>query len=289
MWASALFILLSTPWFFWEWIAGFSDANILYPKTLSIQENPTLQVSEEEQRWLTDFLSQTFTWLDQGRQVCVFASPDGKYVLKVFKFGRLKPSFLEQYGAHIPWLRDYSAQLRTQRLRRLNLLFSGYQLAYEENQRYTGMRYIHLQPSRQWDKPLILKDRLGFAHTLSPNDICFAIQKKGVKTHAVLTQLLEKGDLETVKQRIDQIFEMYHAEYAQGILDGDHNILQNTGFMDGQPMRLDIGQLHWATENDDTFQAILQKIAEKRIYQWLQAHYPVAAHQLQEKVIKSEG
>ena len=79
---------------------------------------------------------------------------------------------------------------------------------------------------------------------------------------------LKKGDLDSSKQLIDQILNLYFAEYQQGIYDRDHRVMGNTGFAQGKAFRMDVGMLtENATISKTNFQD-MEKVSYT-IYHWI--------------------
>ena len=233
-------------------------------------------LTPDQRAELDKALDQPYTWLDHGHQVFAFLSQDQKYVLKIFKFKRLKPSVINGWLAYIPGLKHHFEEREGKRVRRLAKLFTGYHLAYTQDREHSGLLFIHLNKSNNLNKNVEITDRMGFSHQVNLDDVFFAIQEKGRVTQDVLVGLLDNGDVESVSRHIALLFDMYVAEYRKGIVDWDHNIMHNTGFVGERPVRLDLGQLqHDETVKDvNVFKQDLMKISSKRFTGWLQSHYP---------------
>lgn len=227
-------------------------------------------------------LDQPFIWLGQGMQTYAFASADGNYVLKIFKFKRLKTSAWTPYFASLPFLKEYLDEGEERRQRRIRQLFGGYQVAFTEDQANTGLLYVHLHETDSLHRQVNITDRLGRKHLINLDQIRFAIQKRAVTTKQVLVELLQRGDLAAVKQRIRALFEMYMDEYRRGLLDNDQNILANTGFRGEIPLRIDMGRLEEHPEASDpvVYKEDLGKIARRRLNAWFLKHYPAEQPEL---------
>lgn len=268
--------LLILPLFEEEITGGFRLSTI----THDFPANPEWQLdkpSDKQLLWLEEVLNQPYHWLGQGHQVFAFVSQDQQYVLKIFKFKRLKPSWIMPYVADIPFLNSYYAHWDNRRLGRIQKLFSGYKLAYTQDQEHTGLLFLHLDHKEKvLTKPVRAYDKLGFSHSLDVNSLVFAIQKRAIKTKDVLKTLLNNRDVEGTKQYIRNLFDLYLSGYKRGIIDNDQNVVHNTGFIGDRPIRLDIGQLKFnEMARDPTIQkADLSKIVHKRLIPWLRSHYP---------------
>lgn len=264
---------------FTEVVGDFSEESIT-GKLAYHPEWDAESVSEADQAWLEELFKDPFTWIGQGRQVYAFVSSDQQYVLKIFKFKPFEHSSWMSYFSYIPFFDKAYERKKQHSQQRFDRLFKGYQLGYSHDRDNTGIRYLHLNhdvkaPYRE----IVLVDKLGRKHRVNANTLSFAIQSKGRKTKDVLEGFLNQGDVLSTKQYIRRLFEMQVAEYRMGIVDCDHNVLANTGFVGDMPVRLDVGQLsdegrfmEWGA-----FKQSLIKIANKRLYLWLSRNYPDVA------------
>lgn len=233
------------------------------------------QTTPEQRAWLQTVLKQPYKWLGQGHQVFAFISADQKYVLKIFKFKRLNPSSTAQYLSELPFLKEYYAQLEKKRKSRINKLFEGYKVAYLKDQENTGILFLHYDNEKDLNMRVKVEDKIGMSHDVDLDAAVFAIQESAVKTKDVLSALLAEGNVKAAKERIGSLFDLYLREYKLGLMDQDRNILQNTGFVGEKPIRIDVGQLKDVGHLDPAvFQEDLQKIATKRLDEWLKKNYP---------------
>ena len=67
---------------------------------------------------------------------------------------------------------------------------------------------------------------------------------------------------------------MYLAEYQKHIIDRDHNLIHNTGFIEGKPFRLDVGKISLDPHISSHYQEDLNKIINIRLARWLKKYYP---------------
>lgn len=233
--------------------------------------------SPEQLIWLKQILNQPYNWLGQGHQVFAFSSEDQKYVLKIFKFKRLKPSWETDFFAGVPYLGPYYAHLNDKRLRRIQKLFRGHKLAYLNDKENTGMLFMHLDNrKRDLNLHVTVVDKIGFSHDLDLDSLVFVIQEKGTKTKDVLTALLDQGDVKGVQEHIAKMFDLYIDEYKKGFMDQDHNVMLNTGFVGTKPIRIDVGQLKYDESfRDPSIQkSDLSRIAWERFSPWIKKNYP---------------
>lgn len=216
------------------------------------------------------FLNRSYSYLGKGHQSYAFISDDGKYVLKFIKFTYLKPSRWPS------WLPPYKKQSRKGQLKRLQRVLIGYDLAFKKDQENTGVSYIHFQKTDYLNKKIQVIDKYGFSHTIDLDQVYFILQKKASVTRDLLKFLLKNQRLPLAKQRIRQILDLYVSEYKKGLYDTDHNVMSNTGFIDGHPIRLDVGRLKFDPEmqKPEFFKADLEKISSQRLRKWIKKNFP---------------
>jgi len=231
-------------------------------------------LDQSENARLNAILDQKFHYIGKGAQSYVFGSDDGKYVIKFFKFKHLRPSWFIDALPDISPLKEYKENIAKRKARKLYGVFNGYKLAYDSDKENSGLIFIQLNPSNV-HRDITLKDKLGFSRTVDLGDVVYVVQEKGVTLRNVLSQLLKEGDVATAKLRIGQIFNMYLSEYRKGILDHDHGVMQNAGFIGDRPIHLDIGKIHY-DENisqPENYQKDLLKLAYKMQF-WIKNNFP---------------
>lgn len=244
----------------------------------SLAEQEVL-VDSIDESVLRQVLEQPYTYLDRGRQSYVFESKDGHYVIKFFDLGRYRHevlTFLDSIKrTYSPWkFKDWVNQARMKR--KMTRLFSGYKLAYERDREHSFIIFQQLLPNPLLNHSVEVSDRFGFKHQIDLSKVPFVIQSKAVPTRVVMTELLEQGNVAEAKWHLRMLLDMYMTEYKQGIYDRDHNFMYNTGFVNGKPMRLDVGRLRSEEQYKEKKLALkdLEKIAIDRTEGWMQRHFP---------------
>jgi hypothetical protein len=122
---------------------GFRVSNMTY----DMPHNPDWEVpplSDQEKKEVDSILNQPFNYVGKGAQSYVFASKDGKYVIKFFKFRHLRPSWIIDALPEWDFLKDYREKNRERKNRLIMVVFSGYKLAYDELRNQSGIVYLHL-------------------------------------------------------------------------------------------------------------------------------------------------
>ncbi|WP_039377643.1 hypothetical protein [Parachlamydia acanthamoebae] len=235
-------------------------------------------LSHEEQANLDKILDQKFEYLGKGAQSFAFISEDNKYILKLFKFKHLKPSWLVEWLPPVGILNEIRENERIKKLEKLESVFNGYNLAYDCHRKESGLLYVHLNRETCPGKIVHVTDKLGLPHQLNLSEIIYVVQEKAVTTRQEMTNLLSKGFVLTAIDRVNQIFDLYLQEYAKGIYDRDHGVMHNTGFVHGEtvyPIHLDIGKLSPSDnmKNLEVYRSDLMKVVAK-FDLWFKENYP---------------
>lgn len=252
-------------------------------------------LTEEEKVEIEEILQHPFYYLGKGAQCYAFSTADSKYVIKFFKFKHLKPNPLLEFLPSFSYLGDWKNSIAARKYRKLSSIFNGYDLAYHYYKEGAGLIYIHLSPSQVIPPMTVtLIDKLGLTRQVPLNDITFILQRRGETLGQRLHMLLSQGNITTAQQAIAHILNMYCQEYAIGLWDHDHGVIQNTGFIDDKPFHLDVGKFTREERIRDRdfhkhdFAYVLWKIDE-----WCRRHYPHLHHLitpfLEEEYLKRMG
>lgn len=226
----------------------------------------SLKISPDEEARFTPIFTQPFHYLDRGRQSYVFLSQNGQYILKFFDTRCL-------HSGSYPLLAPVSKKRCAKKLERL---VEGYRTAWRYDRFYTGLIYAQFAPNPLNPFKVIAYDRFGFKHEIDLAKVPFVLQERAVPTREVITDLLNKGDVNGAIKRLQTLKRMYIAEYAKGIADLDRNMMYNTGFVGNRPVRFDAGRLFLDKEMADPahHQEELDKVFVGRVGEWLDRHFP---------------
>ncbi len=198
---------------------------------------PTSEVPLEPQ--LRSILNQKFHYLAKGSQSYVFASEDGRYVIKLFKDPRKHlyswiwiGSQLIKKGPRWVWKTLHSDRRQQKWDRHLASLRSAATALRQE----TGILYAHLEGTTHLNLPLVITDKIHIAHTLPLDSLPFVLQKRAMPLQEHLSMLngAEKEQcLEAARNLLMTVGE-------KGLLYTDNKI-DNWGFVEGGPMLIDLG------------------------------------------------
>lgn len=269
--------------------AGFAISNIT--SDFSYNEKwATTPLSTSEREQLKQILAQKFKYLGKGCQSYVFASEDGKYVLKFVKYQRFRPQRWLDYFEPIPIVNRYRLAKIEKKQKKLDMLFTSWKTAYEHLKPETGLVYVHLNKSNDLQQMLTLNDKMGFEHQINMDDMEFLLQKRADMLCPTVTRFVQNGQVADAKELIDNLLSMILSEYSRGLADNDHALMQNTGAMGKIPVHIDVGQFVIKPEisNPDVYkQELFSKTYKFRM--WLDKHHPELAVYLNEKLLDIIG
>jgi hypothetical protein len=251
-------------------------SNMTY--SFPLQHDPSWEIpklTSQQQEDLKEIIQQKFYYIGKGAQSYVFESANGLYVLKFFKFKHLKPNLFIEWLPSIPPFAEFKQNSINRKNRKLNDIFRGYALAFNETRESSGLVYVHLVPTSDLHLEASVFDKIGRPLQINLDDFVFIIQKKGVTLGDRLKELLEKGRLLDAQRMITKILEMYLSDYKKGIYDKDHGVMHNTGFIGEEPFHLDVGKI----DKDERMKQLLfyktdfQEVAGKIEY-WSRRAFP---------------
>ena len=217
-------------------------------------------------------LDQKFHYIGHGHQTYVFMGEDGETMLKLFMKQYIRSDWLRYLFPPIPPFRERMLHQGSHHDFRLNRLLSGYTLTYTLDPENCGLIYFHVDQELPIEH-VTLVDAFGFNHQISINQTVFALQKKATVTKTVLHQLLDAGDFEDFEEKIDQLLLLYREQFDKGLVDRDRNFLENTGFIDGRAVRIDVGKVV-LNEGAYTLSEEYDKIIKGRLSRWLKKYHP---------------
>ncbi len=187
--------------------------------------------------------AEKFHYLTKGAQNYVFASSDGRYILKLFKFNHHSlPSFLQ----FLP-LPDFLERIREQKSKHkseeMGALFQSYKIAFEEMPHESALFALHLSKTSDLNTKISLVDRLNIEHQVDADQCEFVLQKRADLVIPTLERLREKGDLEGAKGALASLLSLVKTVCAKGISNSDQHLSRNFGFIEGKPVVIDCGNL----------------------------------------------
>lgn len=218
---------------FCEWQTdGFSLLRIT-------ERGPPIEIQDGElgdPLHIKNIFTQPFNYLGKGAQTYVFVSADGRYVLKFFRH-------LNKYGTLLDFLPFAPIQKTVEkRKRRQEKDFTSYKLAFKELQKETGLVYLHLNPTTHLKTEVILYDKIRVQYKLPLDKMGFIVQKRAAPFYPTLERWIEKGQIEEAKAALKELVRLLGLKQLKGIFDKDPNLRTNFGFLDLNPIQIDVGR-----------------------------------------------
>ena len=261
-----LFVAVILSWTAYLRTDGFHQSKIA-------RDLPNAQESFASDEVLT-IISQPFRYLDKGRQCFVFASEDGRYVLKLFN----------QSYFQMPW---YSflcfAKELQKRSKRRTFFESSYEIAFKE----FGEEIVHLHMGPSHHLPT--KQMQGPAHdsfVINLNEVPFILQRRGQPFYAGLEWVYQKEGMQGLYREIDAFISQIAKRISKHIADADVDVEHNWGYVDGKIFHLDPGRLY----RDASLALPMRQneeghIATSRFAKWLkEKHYEEALQYLENRL-----
>ncbi len=222
---------------------------------------------------IQECLNQPFRYLGKGAQTFVFASEDGKYVIKFFRYDHMGD---ETFIRYLPFERF---QLRVAKLKqKLEQDFTSYKIAYDNLKEETGLVYIHLNKTPSLLQKIHLVDKLGISHFLDLDDLEFVVQKRASLLVPTLQEMIRNGQDEAAKSVITQLISYLKTRCDKEIFDKDPDLFTNFGVIEGKVIQIDVGRFKYKTSDNKKEEII--RITDK-LHHLLQEKSPLLDKELQ--------
>jgi hypothetical protein len=245
----AAFLLCAIERFCHSQTEGFSVHRITSARTTKATWAPPA-LKEGEKESLAAILNQPFTYLGKGAQSFAFASADGRYVLKLLRQERLRPT---------PFALK-EAQRRKKASKRGRIIESC-QLAFEEMKEETGLLYIHLNSAKTSPLPCAtIIDKLGIRHQLDLSQSEFILQERAELVYPTLERLIREDKIQEAKKALDELIALILKRQSRGIFDKDPDFKSNFGFTTKGAIQLDFGRFRRGSSPPGELREITQKL-----------------------------
>ena len=250
----------------------------------------THPLSATEKNEIIRALDQPYIYLGKGCQAYVFGSADRKYVIKFFKYQRFRPQSWINLFTFIPAVADYQLTKTAEKQEKLDKVFTSWKIAFEDLKKETGIIYVHLNKTNEWNKSLEITDKLGMKHLVDLDQTEFALQWRATMLCPAIDELVAQGKTDQAELLIDRLLAMLLSEYARGFADNDHALMQNTGVLDGHPIHIDIGQFIY-NASVKAPKVYKQELYDKTydFHKWLKIHHPALAEHLAARLVVIMG
>lgn len=187
-------------------------------------------------------LKQPFHYLAKGHQSYVFASEDGKHVIKFYRF----PSHMRIF----PWLNhplSYHFSHDRQKImaynqEKLDLSFNSYKIAFEELQNETGIEWAHLNRTSMGHSTIHLIDRTGNHYHVPLDQLSCVVQKRFTLIFDTLETMRSNHDKKGVQAVVSSLLNCIADRCREGIVDNDPVLGKNYGWDGSRVVYIDIGR-----------------------------------------------
>lgn len=234
-----LFLFFGIAQFCHRQTGGFTIQNIS-SSLLPRDEWEVPSLTSEENLELQHALAQPFFYLSAGGSCYAFASEDGNYVIKFFKYHRLN-SFGALASLPLPGPLDEYMKTRFAQQKKIKRVFLSVKRAFIDLKNETGLIYIHLNKTKNLHKNLIIVDKLGIQHSLALDSMEFIVQKKAELAYDYIKRKIAQKDPSVAKLARAQIMDVIRSISEKGYKDKDPNIQTNYGFIQDRPIKIDVG------------------------------------------------
>lgn len=264
---------------------GFAHYKILSELTFNPEWEP--RNSNDVPLDLQKILDQPFYYLAKGAQSYVFASKDGETVIKFFRIYHMSPPLWMKALSFPQVLQPLKIRKMIAKKNELNKDFQSYKIAFEEMKEETGLLYLHLNKTSHLKKHLKIYDKIGIAYDLDMDKMEFLIQKKAKLVFPAVDSLMKSEGLDAAKEAICALVQLLLSRCEKGIFDKDPDLNTNFGFLNRQPIQIDIGRFCHEIEakTATAHQEEILRITDN-FRQWLDANYPPLAECLLDEIQK---
>jgi hypothetical protein len=269
--------------------AGFSVSNITSEFTFQPQWE-VRSLLPKEQAEFERAIDQPYTYLGKGCQSYVFASQDGEYVIKFFKYQRYRLQWWLTHFPPLPAIVKYRQEKLEKKWKKLDGFVQSWKVAFENLKEETGLVFVHLNKTKHLQTQLIIYDKIGQKHVVKLDEMEFCLQRRARLLCDAILDCKAKKDLVAGQQLIHRLLNLILSEYSRGLADNDHALMQNTGVAQGKPVHIDVGQFVFneAIKHPVVFhQELFTKTYKFKM--WLRENYPELGDYLETELHRIMG
>jgi hypothetical protein len=235
----------------------------------------TTSPSASHESQLKELFTHPFTYLGSGNHCYAFLSEDGQYVLKFFKQKHMRTQSFIDFLPMPAKMVLYPKKKYLRRKRERDKSFTSYKIAYEHLKKETGLFYLHLNKTDQFQQEVTLIDQNGTRQIVPIDQMEFLIQKTAEVGYKRLDILFSSGKREDALESIASLLTVITRRMEKGYFDKDLQFFKNFGFIDNQAIEIDIGELcplekrKSAREMRDELSHVSHQLLD-----WTVAHHP---------------
>lgn len=242
-----------------------------------------VRISPDHDRFFYIVAQQSLYWIGKGENSYIFVTGDDKYVVKFIHVG-----IMQKYRPHGFFNKLFANKKKcSKKSNRFEDIFMSSRICFDELQRESGVIYAHLNRTKAKIHGLKLIDSYGQSQRACGDDTCFVVQQRATPLIPLLTNLMENGNLDEAKTRVDQVFDLLVSLAQKGFVDADDGLISNNniGFTDDRAIYLDTWHFFRA-KNLDVLERMRYETQIRLVplERWLHVNYPeLGAYYVQKK------
>ncbi len=194
------------------------------------------------------------------------------------------------YFPPLPAIVKYRQEKIEKKWNKLDGFVKSWKVAFENLKDETGLIFVHLNKTDDLHKKLTIFDKLGVEHQIDADQTEFCIQYRAEMLCDLLLEFKQNNDLKGAQALIDRLLGLIISEYARGLADNDHALMQNTGVVNGNPIHIDVGQFVISEEAKEPV-FYHQELVTKtyKFKHWLFENYPELGTYLDQRLHEAIG
>ena len=185
-------------------------------------------------------MKQRFYSFGRGRQSYAFLSEDGRYVIKIPRYGRFRlPLWLQVVNLEI--LEPYRKVRYINKQTAKNTLLESFRIAFDSLKEESAIIAVRFPGEKGRGEVIKIADRLGRHYDLPLDKTGFVLQHKKELFNDVLKQILLMNDRQEIVHKLDQILAVIATRARKGIACRDDAFMYNFAFDETQAYQIDVG------------------------------------------------
>lgn len=199
--------------------------------------------SEKELAAIDMILDQPFYYLAKGAHAFAFISKDGRYVIKFHRYPshmRIMPWVNRPFAYHFNQKR---IKIKEYNFKKLDYNLSNYKNSFDDLQEETGLIYVHTNPTTGLNRYATIIDKTGNTYRIPLDRVTFILQHRAYLLYTTLDQLKKRQDIETSKQVVTAMVQLFVSCCQKGYIDEDPVLRKNYGIIGDRAIHIDIGDM----------------------------------------------
>ena len=223
----------------------------------------------EDPDYIKALLDKPYHYIGRGRQCYVFASSDGRTVLKMPRFDRYALPLFWRAMPH-SFMDSYRKSLYRGRQERLVFTLESFRIAADDLRDETAVVYLHLHQTQSLPARFLIYDRMNRPLEINLNQMAFALQEKKAIMMPLCLKAFREKDREAAEKMLLSFLNIIDIRAKKGIFNRDPSFLKNFGWDGEKSVQIDIGSF-WRRSDLPGEEACLLSLREGTapLRQWL--------------------